>query len=67
MAVKYCILCQRHVEPKRQIGVGTLIMVLATGGFWLLCILFYSPKCPICKSSRWGRPKPSPAPKSITT
>ena len=51
MAVRYCKLCDRKAEAKRHIGVGTLLLVLVTGGFWLLLIPLYSKRCPICKST----------------
>jgi len=50
MAQKYCNLCQRDVEAKRQIGIGTLILTVITGGAWILLIPFYSIRCCICKS-----------------
>jgi hypothetical protein len=55
MAQKYCKLCKRNVEAKRQIGVGTLILILLTGGFWILLIPFYSQRCSICKSNDVGK------------
>ncbi len=48
MAIKYCALCERNVEAKRKIGVGSLILVLVTGGFWILALPFYHKRCPIC-------------------
>ena len=54
MATKYCVNCDRVVESKRQIGVGTFIMVLLTAGFWLLLIPAYSKRCPICKGTNFG-------------
>lgn len=51
MSLKYCALCKRNVEPKRVIGIGTLILTLCTFGFWLLTIPFYRKKCPLCKST----------------
>ncbi len=50
MAKKYCGLCKRNVETKRQIGVGTLILAICTAGFWILLIPFYSKRCSLCKS-----------------
>ncbi len=50
MATMYCNLCKRPVEAKRVIGVGTLLLVLLTGGLWLLLIPFYGKRCSICKS-----------------
>ncbi len=51
MSIKFCALCERNVDAKRKIGVGTLIMVLVTAGFWLLAIPFYSKRCPVCTGS----------------
>lgn len=51
MATLYCNLCERMVEAKRHIGIGTLLLVLLTGLVWLVFIPFYGKKCPICKSS----------------
>lgn len=51
MSVKYCNLCQRNVEPKRKIGVGTIILCLITSFFWVLAIPFYQKRCPICGTS----------------
>ena len=33
-----------------KIGVGTLLLCLVTVGWWLLAILFYQKRCPICNS-----------------
>jgi uncharacterized small protein (DUF1192 family) len=51
MATMYCALCNRPVEAKRQIGAGTIILAVITGGLWLFTIPFYSKRCSICKSS----------------
>jgi hypothetical protein len=45
----YCHLCNRPVEAKRQIGIGTLILVLITGGLAIIAIPFYPKRCSICK------------------
>ena len=50
MSTKYCNLCERKVEAKREIGVGSLLLVLLTGGLWLIAIIFYGERCSICKS-----------------
>ena len=52
MACKYCKLCDRPVEPKRQIGIGTLILVFITALVWVIFIPFYSKRCPICGSTK---------------
>jgi hypothetical protein len=47
----YCALCARPVEAKRQIGVGTAVLAVLSGGLWLLAIPFYSKRCSICRSA----------------
>lgn len=51
MATMYCALCGRSVEAKRQIGAGTIILAVVTGGVWLVAIPFYRKRCSICKST----------------
>lgn len=58
--VKYCTLCERNVEPRRKIGVGTLILFLLTLGVWLIAIPFYLKRCPICRTDALERPQPAP-------
>jgi len=48
MTAKYCNHCNKIVIPKRKIGIGTVVLVLFTYGLWLLCIIFYQKRCPIC-------------------
>ena len=50
MSTMYCNLCKRPVEAKRNIGIGSLILIVLTFGVWLLAIPFYSKRCAICKS-----------------
>ncbi|MBD2816352.1 SHOCT domain-containing protein [Xenorhabdus sp. Flor] len=57
MAMKYCSVCEKNVDAKRKIGIGTLIAVLFTAFFWILLIPFYSKRCPICQNSHLGRAK----------
>jgi hypothetical protein len=47
----YCALCNRPVEAKRQIGAGTVILAVITGGLALLAVPFYPRRCSICKST----------------
>ena len=49
MAVKMCMHCDKKVEAKRHIGIGTIILLVLTGGLWLLVIPFYKKRCPICR------------------
>lgn len=58
MAQKYCNLCERYVETKRDMGIGTLILVIITGGFWILMILFYGQRCSICKTKNISKREP---------
>lgn len=51
MPTMYCALCQRPVEAKRQIGIGTVILAVVSGGLWLAAVPFYSKRCSICKSA----------------
>jgi ribosomal protein L37E len=60
MSLRYCQLCQRPVEAKRHIGVGTLILVLFTCFLWIIAIPFYSKRCPICKSLELSKLPKSP-------
>ncbi len=48
MGTSYCPACKRETGHARNIGVGTLLMVILTCGFWLLAIPVYSKKCGIC-------------------
>ncbi len=47
----YCALCKRPVEARRQIGAGTIILAVATGGLWLFAIPFYEKRCAICRTA----------------
>jgi len=58
MATKYCVNCDRVIEAKRQIGVGTFILAILTGGLWLILIPFYSKRCPMCHSTNFGKKPP---------
>lgn len=51
MTTMFCVPCNRQIDAKRVIGVGTLILAFLTYGLWLLLIPFYEKRCPICKSS----------------
>lgn len=55
MTIKYCELCQRNVEAKRKFGIGTLIAVLVTMGFWILVLPLYMKRCPICSGASFSR------------
>lgn len=51
MATMYCNFCNRPVEAKRHVGIGTLLLVLVTWGAWILAIPFYAKRCPMCKTT----------------
>ena len=51
MSTKFCNLCERRVEGKIDIGVGSLLLVLFTCGLWLIAIPFYAIRCSICKTT----------------
>ena len=55
MAKRYCRLCNRYVEAKKQYGVGTLIFIIFTGGFGLLFLPFYRKRCCVCKGDKLDR------------
>jgi hypothetical protein len=54
MTIQHCALCDRKVFADRQIGVGTLILVVITAGLWLVAIPFYPERCPICKAEEFS-------------
>jgi hypothetical protein len=62
MATMYCALCSRPVEAKRQIGAGTIILAVITGGVWLMAIPFYPKRCSICRSTAVSTTGPGGAP-----
>jgi hypothetical protein len=55
MAVMYCALCRRPVEARRDIGLGTIVLAVLSGGLALLAVPFYSKRCSICKSAALSR------------
>ncbi len=44
----HCPACEKKRGYKRQIGVGSLIAVVFTGGLWLLVLPFYEKRCIVC-------------------
>ena len=48
--MNYCPNCKQNVSPKKEVGIGTLILALMTCGISLLVIPFYSKRCPMCKT-----------------
>ena len=62
MALRYCPHCAQKVTARRQFGIGTLLLVLVTGGLWLLVLGCYLPRCPLCKSHFLGKDTAPDAP-----
>jgi len=59
MSVKFCNWCERNVDAKRKIGVGTYILICFSVGLWLLAIPFYKQRCSICNNgTSFGRFRP---------
>jgi hypothetical protein len=48
MEMNQCPGCVRLTGFKRNLGIGTLIMIVLTAGFWLLLIPFYPKRCIVC-------------------
>lgn len=60
---KFCLDCQREVTPVRNIGVGTLLIILFTVFSWIFVVPFYPKRCPICKGLNFKEDKlPASAP-----
>lgn len=64
MTFQYCENCEKKTGHKRAIGAGTVIGAFVTGGFSLLAIPAYPPRCIACGNApRWeamSRPIDSP-------
>lgn len=54
MKIQYCKNCKQVTTHKRNIGIGSLLLVVITGGLWLPCILFYQYRCWICGNPWWN-------------
>lgn len=52
--MKFCNFCEKYIEENKKIGVATLILVLLTCGFWVLAIIFYEKRCPMCNGINLG-------------
>ena len=46
--VAYCENCKKHTGHKRNVGVGTALGAVVTGGASLLAVPAYSKRCIIC-------------------
>lgn len=49
----YCKNCKQVTTHKKHLGIGTLILVIITCGFYLPCILFYQSRCWKCGNAYW--------------
>jgi hypothetical protein len=54
MKIQYCKNCKQVTIHKKYIHLGTLILVLITGGLYLPCILCYQCRCWICGNPYWN-------------
>ncbi|MBF0487522.1 MAG: hypothetical protein HQK98_05115 [Nitrospirae bacterium] len=48
MDFRLCMNCGQQRGFKRSLGVGTIIALLLTAGFWLLALPFYPKRCISC-------------------
>ena len=48
MEVAYCENCKKHTGHKRNVGVGTALGAVVTGGASLLAVPAYGKRCIIC-------------------
>jgi len=48
MQVAYCANCDKHTGHKRNIGVGTALGAVVTGGASLLAVPAYGKRCIVC-------------------
>ena len=48
----YCSNCQKKVSYKRELGLGTFLMIIMTMGFGIFLLPFYPKRCKRC-----GEPK----------
>lgn len=48
MKMKECSNCGKPTGHKRVLGLVTFLIILLTGGAWLLAIPFYPSRCIIC-------------------
>ena len=48
MSYEYCPSCRRKMTFKRNIGIGTLLAFIMTGGLWIFMIPSYPKRCIGC-------------------
>ena len=46
--MKYCPNCRQNTHRRRNIGIGTIIMIMLTCLGWVIFIPFYRKRCAIC-------------------
>jgi TonB family protein len=56
MQMLQCVNCAKLNGFKRSLGVGTVLMVLLTAGFWILAMPFYPKRCIVCGFDSDDRP-----------
>lgn len=44
----YCYTCKQQRVFRRHVGLISLMLMLMTGGFWILAIFFYTKRCNGC-------------------
>jgi hypothetical protein len=54
-SMRRCLGCDTYVEPKRDIGILALLLVLATSGAWLLALPLYPQRCPRCNGKAFTK------------
>lgn len=52
MQVQHCENCGKLIGYKRNLGFGTIIMIVITFGLWILVLPFYPVRCSACGISR---------------
>ena len=52
MALRYCPHCEQRVTARRQFGIGTLLLVLVTGGLWFLVLGGVCERQPLAEQSK---------------
>ncbi len=48
MKALFCSNCKKYTGFKRNLGIGTIIMIVLTTGLWILLLPFYPKRCVVC-------------------
>lgn len=48
MYADYCLGCMRGTGHKRRFGIGTIVLLIITMGWWIFAMPFYPKRCVIC-------------------